>query len=49
MEPENKDAKKKQQQHDAWRRWYDSDKGKAYRQKRKVQKGLVPAVELEAK
>lgn len=45
---------KQEQQHKAWRKWYDSDKGKEYRQKRKEQKGLEPepvqpVVELEAK
>lgn len=33
-------AKKRQQQHEAYRRWYTSDKGKAYRQKLKERKAL---------
>lgn len=32
--------RKKEQQHAAYRRWYESDKGKAYRQKQKERKAL---------
>ena len=32
--------RKKEQQHAAYRRWYTSDKGKAYRQKLKERKAL---------
>lgn len=32
--------KKRQQQHEAYRRWYTSEKGAAYRQKQKEKKAL---------
>lgn len=35
---EDKDQRKKRLQHDAWKRWYESEKGKAYRQRRKEKK-----------
>lgn len=35
MDEEQKKAEKKKKQHEAYRRWYVSDKGKAYRQKDK--------------
>lgn len=38
---EEEKAKKKQQQHDAWLRWYQSPKGDAYRQKRKERRALA--------
>ena len=34
-EIEAKKAEKKRKQHEAWSRWYHSEKGAAYRQKRK--------------
>jgi hypothetical protein len=33
---EAKKAQRKQKQHEAWKRWYASDKGKAYYKKRLV-------------
>jgi hypothetical protein len=40
---EEKAAEKKRKQHIAWRKWYDSPKGKAYTQKRKEREALAPA------
>ena len=31
---------KEQKQHIAWKKWYDSDKGKAYREKKKASRPL---------
>ena len=33
---EEQKAEKKRKQHEAWKRWYASDKGKAYMHKRKM-------------
>jgi hypothetical protein len=43
MTEEEKLADKKRRQHEAWKRWYDSPKGKAYTQKRKEREALAPA------
>jgi hypothetical protein len=42
-EEEQKRSEKKRKQHEAWKRWYDSPKGKAYSQKRKEREILGPA------
>lgn len=36
MDEEAKKAEKKRKQHEAWKRWYQSDKGKAYYKKRLI-------------
>lgn len=38
---EEEKLKKKQQQHTAWAKWYESPKGQAYKQKRKERKALA--------
>lgn len=41
LTPEQELEKLKKQRHEAYRRWYVSDKGKAYRQKQKEKKALM--------
>lgn len=44
---EEEKQKKAQAQHDAWKRWYDSPKGQAYKQKRKERTALAKSTEAK--
>lgn len=48
MTEEEKQKLKKQRQHDAWIRWYQSPKGAAYRQKLKERRALSTVKPNEA-
>lgn len=41
---EQKKARRKQKQHEAWARWYASDKGKAYRLKMNERRRIAAAL-----